>query len=181
MGYALVTGSKGGRRSAAMLEVAGRLAARGLRVAGFVQLLRAQDGEREAIELMRLAGGERLALARTGGEPDEATQQGVCTLVFETAGFAHALAWLREDAPGADVLLLDGLGRLELRGQGHRASIDHALATPGLTVLSVRDEHLFETVETLGLGEPVAHLTVEEGPAARDAFVDALAAALGAG
>jgi nucleoside-triphosphatase THEP1 len=170
MAWALVTGAKGGRRSAAMQDLAGRLVAAGVQVGGFIEQLREEEPGRKLIQLVRLATGEQQVLGRTGEVRDEAAQQAVCSLVFDSAVFTRARGWVEEDAQRARVLLLDGLGRLELRGQGHRPAIMHALASAALTVLSVRDEHLFDAMETLGLGEPVAFLNTDDGDSARAAF-----------
>jgi nucleoside-triphosphatase THEP1 len=174
MAWALVTGAKGGRRSAAMQDVAGRLAAAGVQVGGFLEQMYEEEPGRKRIHLVRVATGEELALGRTGDVRDETAQQAVCSLVFDTAVFARARSWVEEDARRAGVLLLDGLGRLELRKQGHHEAIAHALASAALTVLSVRDEHLFDAMETLGLGEPVAALNTDEDAGARAAFVTQL-------
>ena len=78
---------------------------------------------------------------------------------------------MAEDAGGSDVVVLDGIGKLELGGEGHRAALARALAEARLVVLAVRDDQLVYVVEALGLEEPVAAYTDGEGPAALEAFV----------
>lgn len=68
-------------------------------------------------------------------------------------------------------MVLDGIGKLELGGEGHRGAVDRALAEARVVVLAVRDDQLVYVIEALGLGEPVAAFSDGEGPAALAAFV----------
>jgi hypothetical protein len=102
--------------------------------------------------------------------PDPAQGSG-CSIVFDPAGFEAARRWIAEDARASDVVVLDGIGKLELGGEGHRAAVARALAEARLVVLAVRDDQLVYVVEALGLEEPVAHYTDGDGPAALATFV----------
>ncbi len=178
--YALVTGGNGGVRSGLMAELAERLAARGLRVGGFVELRRldARPGE-TAIELIRVPGRERRALAHHHPAPDP-NESGGCSLVFLPDGFEAASRWLEEDRGRADVVLVDGIGKLELAGEGHRPALSRALAAGDpVVLLSVRDEQLVYALEALGLEEPVAAVSAADGERERAAFVERLAGAVG--
>ena len=167
MTWALVVAGKGGRRSRLAREVAEALAARGLSVAGLVQRTLEDEGGRKTLEADRLRrpGTVRLAAPAAGADAS-------CSLAFEPSGFAEAGRWLAEDAPGADVLVLDGVGKLELSGSGHRAALQAALGAGPLAILAVRDDQLTYVLEALAIeDEPVAAFTDGEGPAALDAFV----------
>lgn len=169
--WAALVAGKGGRRSRLAREVAAALSARGVAVAGFAQETTEPREGVKAIALHRLPRGEVVALARSGpdGAPGEAA--GACALVFDPAALARARAWIAEDAPRAAVLVVDGLGKLELGGGGHRAALDDALAAGRVVVLALRDDQLFHAVEALGLDEPLAAYTEGEGEDARRAFL----------
>jgi len=171
--WAAVVAGKGGRRSRAAREVAEALAARGLRVGGFTQRTIEGDAGAKTIDLVRAAGGAEVPLARSVVPPPGSSG---CSIVFEAAGFEAARRWVAEDAPGSDVVVLDGIGKLELGGEGHRAAVARALADARLVVLAVRDQLVY-VIEALGLEEPVAAYTDGDGPAALDAFVAEVARA----
>lgn len=175
MTWALVVAAKGGRRSRAAREVADALVARGLRVGGFVQRTDEPAPGRKSLAVVRLRDGLERPLARPAAPAP--ADGAACSLAFDPAGFAEARAWLEEDAPAADVLVLDALGKLELSGQGHRAALDRALASGPPVVLAVRDDQLVYAVEALGLDEPLAAYADGDGAAARDAFVAAVVSA----
>jgi nucleoside-triphosphatase THEP1 len=174
--WALVTGPRGGGRAAAVRELAALLAARGVRVAGWVQRPFEDPAGRKAIDVARLpAGAERLALARTVPTADAAA---TCSFAFDAAALAAVERWVAEDAPRADVVVADGLGRLELAGGGHRAAVARALGSGAVVVLSLRDEQLVYALEALGLrDEPLAAVGSGDGAAALAEFADAVAGA----
>jgi nucleoside-triphosphatase THEP1 len=171
MAYALVIGGKGGRRSQAARNVADALVARGLRVGGFTQRATESDGGKKRIDLVHARDGRMVPLARSAAPGDDAA---ACSLSFERAAFDEARLWVEHDAPECDVLVLDALGKLELGGEGHRATLAHALASGRVVVLAVRDDQLVYAVEALGLDEPVASYTDGSGAAALDEFVQAV-------
>jgi nucleoside-triphosphatase THEP1 len=176
MSYALVIAGKGGKRSRAAGEVADALRARGLRVGGFTQRTVESESGAKAIELVRLRDGTVLPLSR-GAAAASGAEPSACSFAFDRAAFDEARAWLDADAPGSDVLVLDGLGKLELGGEGHRASIARALAAGPLVVLAVRDDQLVYALEAFGLGDPVAAYTDGMGEAELEAFVAEVARA----
>lgn len=178
MSWALVVAPRGGRRSGAAREVAAALAARGLRVGGFTQrTLEHEDGSKE-FELVRAGTGATVPLARADRRAAPA-EGGGCSVVFEAGAFATARAWIDADAATSDVLVVDGIGKLELAGEGHRATIGRALAAAPIVVLAIRDDQLVYALEALGLDEPVASYTAGEGAGALSAFATAVAASLG--
>jgi nucleoside-triphosphatase THEP1 len=173
MTYALVIAGKGGRRSQAARNVAGALSARGLRVGGFTQRTVESAAGAKTIDLVHVRDGRVVPLAR----PATAADAAACSLAFEPAAFEEARRWIEEDAETTDVLVVDGLGKLELGGEGHRAAVASALATGRLVVLAVRDDQLVYAMEALALGEPLAAYTDGTGAAALDAFVAEVARA----
>ncbi len=175
--WALVVAGKGGKRSRAAREIAGALASRGLRVGGFTQRTIEPEVGPKTIELVRVRDGRALPLARSA--PDAGAEPASCAFVFDRAALEEAGRWVDADAREADVLVVDGLGKLELGGGGNRAAIARALAGPRLVVLAIRDDQLVYAMEALGLGEPVASCAEADGAAALDRFVDEVARAAG--
>lgn len=176
MSWALVVAARGGKRSRAAREVADGLAARGLRVGGFTQrTIDREDGSKD-IDLVHASDGRVVPLARSEKRAAP-VEGGGCAIVFDPAGFEAARRWVEADGRGSDVLVLDGIGKLELAGQGHRAALTAALSAAPLVVLAVRDDQLVYAVEALGLGEPAASYGDGEGPEALAAFLDDVAAA----
>jgi nucleoside-triphosphatase THEP1 len=174
--WALVVAGRGGKRSRVARDVALALAARGLRVGGFTQRTEEHEDGGKTFELVPAAGGAAVLLARADKRAAPA-EGGGCSVVFEPAAFEAARRWIDADAPGCDVVVLDGIGKLELAGEGHRAAITRALEAARLVVLAVRDDQLVYAVDALGLEEPVAAYADGDGPASLEAFVTAVTAA----
>jgi nucleoside-triphosphatase THEP1 len=174
MPYALVIAGKGGRRSQAARNVAEGLVARGLRVGGFTQRTTESEAGRKRIDLVHARDGRTVPFARTAVAGAELA---ACSLAFEPAAFEEARRWIEADTPETDVLVLDGLGKLELAGDGHRATIVRALETAALVVLAIRDDQLVYAMEALALDEPLAAYTDGSGASALEAFVAQVASA----
>jgi nucleoside-triphosphatase THEP1 len=180
LSWALVVAARGGRRSRTAREVVAALAARGLRVGGFTQRTTDHEDGSKEFDLVHAAAGAIVPLARADKRAAPA-EGGGCSVVFDPAAFEAARRWIEADAPTSDVLVLDGIGKLELAGEGHRAAVARALAAAPLVVLAIRDDQLVYAVEALGLDEPVASFTDGDGVGALSAFVEAVAAAVGRG
>ena len=176
MSYALVIGEKGSRKSTVMREIAQRLTARGLRVAGFTQRVSEERPGRKTVEVVRVSDGRAVLLARTSADPGEAAA--VCSFAFEGQAFEDARRWVESDAPDADVIVVDGMGKLELGGGGHRGTIEYALRAGPPVVLGLRDDNLVYAMEALALEEPLAFLGTAEDDAALERFVHAVARAI---
>lgn len=176
MSWALVVAAKGGKRSLAAREVADALRARGLRVGGFTQRTTDREDGAKDIDLVHAVDGRVVPLAR-GEKRTAPVEGGGCSIVFDPAGFEAARRWVDADAAASDVLVLDGLGKLELAGEGHRAAVARALRGGPLVVLAIRDDQLVYALEALGLDEPVAAYTDGEGEAALAGFVAEVSAA----
>lgn len=175
MSYALVIGEKGSRKSTVVREIAQRLTARGLRVAGFTQRILEEGPGRKTVEVVRVSDGRAALLARTCADPGEAAA--VCSFAFEGQAFEEARRWVESDAPDADVIVVDGMGKLELGGGGHRGTIEYALRAGRPVVLGLRDDNLVYAMEALALEEPLASLGTAEDDAALERFVHAVARA----
>jgi nucleoside-triphosphatase THEP1 len=172
--WAPLVGGKGDRAAGVPLAVARALRERGLRVAGFVQ-----EAIVEGESASATASGASAATSRSSS-PARAARRATarrpfCSMLFDARGFEAARRWLDEDAPGADVILLDEASKLEVAGRGHHDAIRAALAGPALVVLGVRADQLFGIMERFGLGDPVGSL--EPGEADPGRFVDELTAA----
>jgi nucleoside-triphosphatase THEP1 len=153
-----VVAARGGKRSAAAREVADALVARGLRVGGFTQRTTDREDGSKDIDLVHASDGRVVPLARSERRTAP-VEGGGCSIVFDPAAFEAARRWIEADAPASEVLVLDGLGKLELAGEGHRAALARALSAAPLTVLAVRDDQLVYALEAFGLDEPAAAYT----------------------
>ncbi len=176
MSYALVIGTRATSKSTLASQVVSALSARGWRVAGFTQRTCEEGPGRKTVEVVRIRDQSAVRIGRTAPAPGDAAA--VCAFGFEVDGFVEARRWVEADAAGADVLVLDGLGKLELGGGGHRGAIDHALRSGALVVLAVREENLVYALEALGLEEPVASYGASADAAELDRFVDAVGRAV---
>ncbi|MHB8873135.1 MAG: DUF2478 domain-containing protein [Myxococcaceae bacterium] len=179
--WAVITYGKAVDRGAEVRELASHLRARGLSVAGFAQEKQPHPEGGALYDLVRLGKGERLRLGGTSPKPAAADTDSKCSFSFDPAGFARAFSWLAQDAAGAQVLVLSEVSKLEAGGEGHHAALKWALALPSpkAVVFVARAEQLSYLVEKLSPpGEPLAYLELPSGPAEKDAFVEALAAAL---
>ena len=134
----VATGRPGSGKTTAVMSVAGRLRRSGCRVVGFVQPARIVDGQKVGFAVHDLATGEETDLARlvSRSEGEHGTR-----FRFQPEGFAFAERALGR-ARGGDLLLVDELGPLELRGQGHMRAVQRALSVPELrgVVLVVRTQ-----------------------------------------
>lgn len=175
MRYALVVGEKSSRKSAVMRRIADGLAARGLRVAGFTQRMFEEGPGRKRVEVVRVGDGRAVPLARTTADPGDAAA--ICSFAFESPAFEEARRWIEADAAEADVILLDGIGKLELGGGGHRGAIEYALRAGPPVVLALREDNLVYAMDALALEEPLASYGTTEDAAALDRFLNAVGSA----
>ncbi|MCC6522835.1 MAG: DUF2478 domain-containing protein [Polyangiaceae bacterium] len=175
--WALLAVARGSGKTALAAEVAHALVARGVRVAGVLQEpVLGEDGARVGYRVVRIGQGESLRLARLGAEPG-AGEESFCSFLFDGEAFARAGAWLRADAPRADVVFVDEVSKLEVAGRGHHDAVVALLVGPALPLLAVRADQLFAVMERFGLGEPEAACEGTD-PEALDAFAAALVASV---
>lgn len=180
--WALITSESGAGGSACAAGIVGRLAGRGVASAGFLQRKGVDGKGRTRFELVRLRGGESAVLAVDGVEASGPGEERHCRMAFRKDGFDAAARWLEEDAAGADVLVFDGVGKVEAAGRGHCRALRAALGLEGKVVLVfARARPLFRVVHRLGLDESemLAALEVPADGAALDAFVESVASAVG--
>ncbi|MCK6548512.1 DUF2478 domain-containing protein [Myxococcota bacterium] len=178
--WALVVGPRGVGKSGLVREAVARLRARGIAVAGFFQEPIDVEGTRTGYVVERATTGQRAPLARSG-TPAKLSEELVCSFVFDRDGFEEAQSWLDADRATAEVIVIDELGKLEARGEGHARSVELALATDAVLLLSVRADNLAPIVERFGIfDDALAILSCGTGDdqAGLETFVAAVAAAV---
>jgi nucleoside-triphosphatase THEP1 len=173
--WALVACEQSGPKADFVEGLARGLASRGARVGGFAQPPRLDERGDKGYELVRLSTGERRVLALGAVAPHGPLEELFCEYAFLQDGFALARQWLEQDA-GADVLILDGISKLEIAGRGHARSLAFALALPApkLVVVAARSSQLFYVMERFNLPEPVAYVELPAEEAERAAFARAV-------
>ncbi len=173
----VVTGDAGSGKTPAVEQAARRLSDGGVAIAGFVQHATRDGGEKTGFEVLDLVTGASRPLAHHVGR--DRGEHGT-RFVFDRAGFALARRALRRDRR-TQVLVVDELGPLELRGDGHMPALRSALPRLGAGVLlcSVRRHLLAAAVEAV----PAASVVVVDLSQTRDGVAvvtAAVAAALAA-
>jgi nucleoside-triphosphatase THEP1 len=168
----VVTGPPDGGKTTTALELAGRLAGAGHTVVGFIQLGEVVDGRKVGFRVRDLGSGREAGIARRveRGEGDFGTR-----FSFDRAGFELARAALAPAAPGV-VVVIDELGPVELRGEGHMPAVRRALAVPGLAgaVLVVRRSLVPALLAALSATDAVVIDVEEHGGNAAEAILEAL-------
>jgi len=144
-------------RADQMLDLVQALRKRGLRIGGFVQVPSGPASSKPlGYDLYRLSQPERVPLAeRIVHDQRRPTGERYCELTFHTATLARACEWLREDVAVSDLLIVDGVGRLEERGQGLFPALAWARmqARPKMIVLSSRPNHVAHLAQRLALSD----------------------------
>ena len=171
--WALISGESGEENAACALKVVAHLAASGIRASGFTQRKHIDEEGRRRYELVRLLGGERAVVAVGGVVPKGPAEEAFCSMAFHNEGFDAAGRWLDEDAPAADLLVLDGIGKLEVSGKGHCSTLGAVLHwADKVVLLCAKASQLVYVVERFGLKDKdmVAALELPADDAAFDAF-----------
>jgi nucleoside-triphosphatase THEP1 len=149
---AVVTGASGAGKTTLLLGLAEALRAAGRTVGGIAAPLVRDGGVRVGYDVIDLASGARTPLCRLAAGGDDPA---VGPFVFIAEGLALGRAALA--AGGAcEVVIVDEVGPLEMRGEGWAAALPALFARDGAAiVLAVR----------LGLIEAVAtHWDLRPGP-----------------
>ncbi|HPA80629.1 MAG TPA: nucleoside-triphosphatase [Thermoanaerobaculales bacterium] len=154
----LIYGPRGAGKTSTTIRLADELSRRGIDVGGYFQRTTTDDLDRRGYDLVRFRDHtQTLPLARPGGVDKPGTST-VCSFSFSQEAFAAGIEWLKQDAPSSQVLVIDELGKLEARGEGHAQALRWALGLGDDKVLlqSVRGDMLFYVVENYGLEGRVA-------------------------
>jgi nucleoside-triphosphatase THEP1 len=132
----VVTGTPGAGKTPTMAEAAAALRARGVAVAGFVQMPVRGPKVTEGFVVRAVVSGEECRLAR---RVSAARGEHGTPFQFERAGFAFARRALTP-VERPQVLFADEIGPVELRGAGHMPALRRALSRAQLraAVVSVR-------------------------------------------
>jgi putative molybdopterin biosynthesis protein len=163
--------------AASAARVVDRLRERGLRVGGFLQVPCGPSDRLLGYDLVRLGKPDRVPLADCLSGPAPATGQPHCRLGFRPASLVTAFRWLQDDVSDADVLVVDGVGKLERMGQGHFPALQWVrdLARPMVVVLSARQDVLPAVRRKLSLSSKM----LETGTCSDDGWVTRIRAVRG--
>lgn len=142
----LVVGDIGAGKTAAGLELAQRLRAAGIAAGGILAPRIVERGETVGYNILDVSTGEDAAFARPD-PPGEA----VGRFFIRPAGRAFAERALRNGIDRADVVLVDEIGRWELNGGGHAATLRALLTSRAVPVVFVRSELVQAVIERFGL------------------------------
>lgn len=169
----VVTGSPDGGKTSAVTRLAEILLDSGVPVAGFVQTAELEGGRKVGFRVRDLASGDEAGLAqlagRTGGEFGT-------RFVFAAEGFDLGRTALGRAETGG-VVVIDELGPVELRGDGHMPAVVRAMTVPGLAaaVVVVRRSLVPSLLATLDATDAVVLDLDELGDSAVEEILDALA------
>lgn len=131
----IVTGETGSGKTTLAAAVVEALAARGVRVGGFVAPGSWRDGRRWAFDLIDVAGGRREPLCGREGPPGWAGEGG---FRVNPAGVELGRAALQAARlAGAQVVVVDEVGPWELAGRGWAGELDALTAAPPPLLLLV--------------------------------------------
>lgn len=160
----VVQGAPGAGKTTAVERLARALRDRGLAVGGVLQpAVEDDEGRRRGYDVLDLRRGQRRSLARRKAEGRGYD--------FDGEGWAWAGERLARAQSRDDVVVIDELGRLEARGEGHLPALRALSERPGraaVLLAAVRADGLGDIVAQLG--EPALNL---EAPLSGQALGDA--------
>jgi nucleoside-triphosphatase THEP1 len=125
----VVTGPSNGGKTETVRAAAEQLRSSEVSIAGFVQPGEFAEGRKVGFRLRDVATGEEAPLATLLGERSEG--EFGTRFQFSDEGFRLGREALARSA-SESVVIIDELGPVELRGQGHMPAVRTALAVPGL-------------------------------------------------
>jgi len=143
----IFSGPVHGGKSTFLERSLGRWASRGLLFCGFLSLAVTDEKGAKGYDLLELKKRLRLPYLRQGGKPG-AERAGPFSFVPGTLDLARAII---QDADARELLVVDEVGPLELRGGGLWPALRDVVAEPGRrSLLVVREEILEDFVTALG-------------------------------
>ena len=144
----LLRGPKFSGKSLFVERLAARLSGEGIRVTGFFQRgVFDEAGRKKGHDLVLLPNGESRPIARRSGKSDEWS--------FFDEAFALAAESIDEDA---EVCVIDEIGRLELKREGHFRVFEHAMKLDMPLIIVVREKLADDVVGILGDTRPVREI-----------------------
>lgn len=157
LNWSAIVGSRGADTAGVLHSVLTHLRQVGVQPCGFYQERVLDDaGEIAGWDVVRIGQPGRVALARRSPDPD------LCDYGFDPDAFATAASWA--SAPGADLAVVGGLGKLEAAGSGHWPLVQCLLERSGdaSALFCIRDTSL--TSLALRMPDPAAfvHLPCDE-------------------
>jgi nucleoside-triphosphatase len=168
----VLTGPSDGGKTASALRLMELCSDRDIPVAGFVQLGEIEEGGKVGFRVRDVVSGEEAPLARraAGGDGDFNTR-----FRFFDEGFALGRTAL-ERAISGGIVVVDELGPVELRGEGHMPAVVRAMQVPGLAaaVVVVRRSLVPSLLATLEATDAVVVDVGDYGETASDEILEAL-------
>jgi len=148
----VLTGPVHGGKTTFLERSLARWASRGIAPGGFLSVAATGASGAAGYDLLELKTGSRYPYLRREGEPG-AERSGPFFFVPSTLERAQSV--IREADP-RELLIVDEVGPLELRGGGLWPVLPEALSRPGMKcLLVVREEILADVVAALGPHEPL--------------------------
>jgi nucleoside-triphosphatase len=163
-----ITGAPGAGKTTLVGDLLRRLRQRGLQVGGVTQPAILEGDRRAGYQLRDERTGEERPFARRREKRDEAE----LGFSFDADAWPWAATRIARARREADVVVVDELGRLEARGEGHLPSLveplEHERAR--VLILSVRADRARDIEERLGAFD--RQLAVGADAATRETLVD---------
>jgi iron complex transport system ATP-binding protein len=133
----IITGSRDAGKTRTAAQIAARLREGGARVGGIVAEARLEDGVKVGYSYVDLATGSRAEYARRKAGP---VPPGARAFEFLDTGMAFGCAAIRAAASsGADALIVDEIGPLEMGGGGLWPAVVESMSMfNGQVILTVR-------------------------------------------
>ena len=169
----LVSGPKQSGKTTLVETVIAALAGRGLRIAGILAKGLWKDGLRAGFDLVDLATGQCVPLARRRSAPHPA--HGMVFDFFDSGFQAGAVALSLDVCRRADLVVVDEIGRLEAGGEGWAPYLRELLTLEGpLLILVARLDCLPRIRDRFGLHDaPLIDVRDSGAPARLRAAVGA--------
>jgi len=167
----VITGPGNGGKTETTIALVDELRAKDVPIFGFVQPGEFVDGQKTGFRLRDVSTGEEAGFATRGerGEGDFGTR-----FQFSEEGFRLGREALSRGAPGS-VAIIDEIGPVELRGQGHIKAVRQALAMPDLlgALIVVRRALVPSLLAELDASDAVVIDVEDHGGRSVEAIIDA--------